>query len=80
MTGGISVTHLSLIVLLPLAALAARARSGGWHDFWQAASNPQATAALKLTLGLACGIVLVNAVMGTLIAWVLVRDLLEGVP
>ena len=65
-------------MLLPLAALAARARSGGWHDFWQAASNPQGTAALKLTLGLACGIVLVNAVMGTLIAWVLVRDDFPG--
>ncbi|HEY8628718.1 MAG TPA: sulfate ABC transporter permease subunit CysT [Gaiellaceae bacterium] len=78
MTGGIAVTYLSLVVLLPLAALAGRARSGGWHDFWQAASNPQATAALKLTLGLACGIVLVNAVMGTLIAWVLVRDDFPG--
>jgi sulfate transport system permease protein len=79
-TGGVAITYLSLIVLLPLAALAARARTGGWHSFWQAATNPQATAALKLTLGLACGVVLVNAVMGTLIAWVLVRDRFLGKP
>jgi sulfate transport system permease protein len=77
-TGGIAVTYLSVVVLLPLAALAARAQDGGWHDFWVGASNPQAVAALKLTLGLACGVVLVNAVMGTTIAWVLVRDGFPG--
>ena len=78
LTGGIAVTYLSLVVLLPLAALAARAHTGGWHDFWAAARNPQAVAALKLTLGLACGVVAVNAGMGTLIAWVLVRDRFFG--
>ena len=78
MTGGIAVTYLSLVVLLPLAALAARAHEGGWHDFWVGATNTQAVAALKLTLALACGVVLVNAVMGTTIAWVLVRDAFPG--
>jgi len=77
-TGGIAVTYLSLVVLLPLAALAARAHEGGWHDFWVGATNTQALAALKLTLALACGVVLVNAVTGTVIAWVLVRDSFPG--
>ena len=78
MTGGIAVTYLSLVVLLPLAALAARAHEGGWHDFWVGATNTQALAALKLTLALACGVVLVNAATGTVIAWVLVRDSFPG--
>ena len=77
-TGGIAVTYLSLVVLLPLAALAARAHEGGWHDFWVGATNTQALAALKLTLALACGVVLVNAATGTVIAWVLVRDSFPG--
>ena len=71
--GGFLTGYLSLIVLLPLAALAAHA--GNFH---RAVTNPQAVAALKLTIGLAVVVALVNAVVGTATAWVLVRDDFRG--
>jgi sulfate transport system permease protein len=70
--------YLSVIVLLPLAAVAAKSLDGGTGSFWHAVTDREAVAALKLTLGLAVVITLVNAVMGTLIAWVLVRDDFRG--
>jgi sulfate transport system permease protein len=75
---GIATGYLSVIVLLPLAAVVARSFEGGWDDFWRAISNPQAVAALKLTLGASVAVVLVNAVAGTVLAWVLVRDEFRG--
>ena len=65
-------------MLIPLAALVAKAGSGGWHHFWQVAWNPEAKAALGLTLGLAGAVVAVNAVTGTALAWTLVRDDFRG--
>jgi sulfate transport system permease protein len=50
----------------------------GTDSFWTAVSNPQAVAALKLTLIASVIVVIVNAVFGTLIAWVLVRDEFPG--
>jgi sulfate/thiosulfate transport system permease protein len=78
LTGGIALGYLSIVVLIPLAALSAEGAEGGWHHFWRAASNPQAVAALKLTLGLAAAVVAINAVSGTAIAWMLVRDRFLG--
>jgi sulfate transport system permease protein len=75
---GIATGYLSVIVLLPLAAVVARSFEGGWDDFWRAISNPQAVAALRLTLGVSVAVVLVNAVAGTVLAWVLVRDEFRG--
>ena len=75
---GIVTGYLSVVVLLPLAAVVLRSLDGGWDAFWRAVSNPQAVAALKLTLGVSLLVVLVNAVMGTTIAWVLVRDSFRG--
>lgn len=67
-----------MIVLIPLAALAAKGADGGWHHFWEATSNPQAVSALKLTFGLSGLVVAINAVTGTALAWVLVRDRFPG--
>jgi sulfate/thiosulfate transport system permease protein len=78
LTGGVALGYLSLIVLIPLAAITVKGAQGGWHHFWQAASNPEAVAALKLTLGLSAAIVAINAVTGTALAWVLVRDRFPG--
>jgi sulfate transport system permease protein len=78
LTGGVALGYLSLVVLIPLAALTVKAGRGGFHHFWLAASNPEAVAALKLTLGLSVGVVAVNAVTGTALAWVLVRDRFPG--
>jgi sulfate transport system permease protein len=69
---------LSLVVLLPLAALVWSARGGGLAEFWHQATEPEAMAALKLTLGLAAACAAVNAVAGTATAWVLVRDRFPG--
>ena len=70
--------YLSVIVMLPLAALTAKAFDGGFGEFWDQVSQPQAVAALKLTLGVSVAVTFVNVVMGTLIAWVLVRDEFPG--
>ena len=66
--------YLSVLVLLPLAALLSGAAKGGPTAFWSEVSSPEAVAALKLTLIASAIVVAINAVTGTLIAWVLVRD------
>ena len=78
LTVGLATGYLSLIVLLPLAALTWRSTQGGWSAFWDAITDPQAVAALKITLLLSLAVVAVNAVVGTVIAWVLVRDSFPG--
>jgi sulfate/thiosulfate transport system permease protein len=75
---GIAVLYMSIIVLIPLAALTAGAFGDGWSGFWDAITNDQAWYAVKLTLIASAIVTLINAVMGTLIAWVLVRDRFPG--
>ena len=75
---GITVAWLSLIVLLPLSALAFRAAGMGWSEFVQAGLSPRALAAYKVSFGTALIAALVNAVFGTLVAWVLVRYAFPG--
>lgn len=70
--------YLSIVVLLPLIAVAAKSLSGGLDEFWHEITRPQAKAALELTVGLSIIVTVINAVMGTLIAWVLVRDQFPG--
>ena len=70
--------YLSIVVLLPLAALFWASRADGLDEFWKQATQPEAVAALKLTLGLSAICALVNALFGTAIAWVLVRDRFPG--
>ncbi len=67
-----------MIVLLPLAALVARGFDGGLDVFWRAVTAPDAKSALFFTIGASIVVVLVNAVFGTLVAWVLVRDEFRG--
>src|SRR5436309_2741630 len=75
---GIATAWLSIIVLLPLAALAARAFDGGVGHFLDEVTSRQAIAALRFTLEVSLAVALVNGVMGTLVAWVLVRDPFPG--
>jgi sulfate transport system permease protein len=70
--------YLSLIVVLPLTAVVWRSSQDGWAAFWRAATQPQAVAALRLTFTVALVVAAVNVVMGTVIAWVLVRDEFPG--
>ena len=75
---GIAVLYMSIIVLIPLAALTAGAFDGGWSGFREAIANDQAWYAVRLTLIASAIVTVINAVMGTLIAWVLVRDRFPG--
>jgi len=76
--GGLLGLYLSVLVLLPISALLASAASGGSGAFWRSVTSPEAVAALKLTLVVSAIVVVVNALFGTLIAWVLVRDEFPG--
>ena len=77
-TLGVVVLWLSLLVLLPLAAVVGKAFAGGWDAFVSAVTNREAVAALRLTITLALGVAAVGAVMGTVVAWVLVREPFRG--
>jgi sulfate transport system permease protein len=71
---GLASLWLSLLVLLPLGAVVWRSREDGWAELWDGITNPEAAAALRLTVGAALVVSLINVVFGTLVAWVLVRD------
>ncbi len=75
---GVTTLWLSVIVLLPLAALVARSFDGGAGAFADAVTSRQAIAALRFTLVVSLVVAAINAGMGTLIAWVLVRDRFPG--
>jgi sulfate transport system permease protein len=75
---GFVTLFLTVMVALPIAALVWEARSDGAQTFWDAVTDPQAVAALELTLAAAAIVSLLNAVLGTITAWVLVRDDFRG--
>jgi sulfate transport system permease protein len=75
---GTALIYLSLIVLIPLAAVVWRSADQGPAYFLDAITTPDAWAALKLTLVASAAVSLINLVLGTLIAWVLVRDQFPG--
>ncbi|MEC3957334.1 sulfate ABC transporter permease subunit CysT [Nocardia sp. CDC153] len=75
---GTSVLWLSIIVLLPLAALTVKSFDDGWSGFWDAVTAPAALDALRVTVLVSVIVTAINVVMGTLIAWVLVRDDFPG--
>jgi sulfate transport system permease protein len=70
---GYAVFYLSVLVLLPITACLVRAGSLSAHDFWSAVWTDRARAAYALTFGASLVAALANAVLGGLIAWVLVR-------
>jgi sulfate/thiosulfate transport system permease protein len=75
---GMVTLYLSVIVLLPLAALGSKAFADGTGAFWHQITAPEALSSLKLTFVCALIVVAINVVMGTAIAWVLVRDRFPG--
>jgi sulfate transport system permease protein len=75
---GAALLWISFIVLLPLAAVISRGFSDGLGHFFDAITDKEAVAAIKLTLISSAIVVAINAAMGTLIAWVLVRDEFRG--
>ena len=75
---GIAMTYLSIVALIPLSAVLVRSFDSGLDSFWNAVTSPQAVASLRITLIASVIVVAINAVFGTLIAWVLVRDEFPG--
>ena len=75
---GVATLYLSVIVLIPLAAVAVKAFSGGLSTFWDSVTTPYAAKALVVTLVFSLVVAAIGAVMGTLVAWVLVRDEFPG--
>src|SRR5512147_1534323 len=69
---GVGVLWLSLIVLLPIAAIVISSFQDGPSAFWENVSSQEALATLRLTVGAALLVTALNAIFGTLIAWVLV--------
>lgn len=69
---------LSVIVLLPLAAIVWQSAKGGWAAFWSAITSNAAQESFRVTLTVSVGVTLVNAVFGLLVAWVLTRDEFPG--
>lgn len=75
---GTAVLWLSVIVLLPLAALATQAFEGAVPEFWDAVTTSGALDALRVTVIVSAVVGVISAVTGTLVAWVLVRDDFPG--
>ena len=75
---GVVTLWLSLIVLLPLAAVVAKSLEGGLDAFWAAVSSRQAVATLRFTILVSLVATVINALGGLLVAWVLVRDEFRG--
>jgi sulfate transport system permease protein len=69
---------LSIIVLLPLAAILWQAAGGGWTAFWQAITSNAAVEAFRVTITVSLGVTMVNLFFGLLVAWVLTRDEFPG--
>ena len=70
--------YLSVIVLLPLAAVLSKSLEGGVGTFWDQITSPLAVSSLKLTVICSLIVVVINAIFGTIIAWLLVRDDFPG--
>jgi len=76
--GGTVMLYLSIIVLLPLAAVVSEAFTGGLGTFWDQVTSPLALKSLKLTVVCSLIVVVVNGIFGTILAWLLVRDDFPG--
>ncbi len=74
----VTISYLSLILFLPLAALITKSLTIGTDEFWQTATDPVALSAYEVTFVTALAAGLLNGVMGTLIAWILVRYQFPG--
>jgi sulfate transport system permease protein len=65
--------YLSFIVLIPLSALVFKTAGMTWHDFWSTVTAPRVVASYRVTFGMALLAAVINAIFGTLVAWVLAR-------
>ena len=70
---GTALAFLLLMLVIPLAAVFYEALREGWQTYLESLTNPEARAAIRLTLIAAAIVVPVNAVLGIAIAWLLTR-------
>jgi sulfate transport system permease protein len=75
---GVAMMWLSVIVLLPLAAIVWQSVGGGWRAFLLSVTSKAALESFRVTLTISAGITVLNMIFGLLIAWVLVRDEFPG--
>ncbi len=75
---GYTLTYLGLMVLLPIAGLVLEASKLSAEQFWITVSSPRALAAYRISFGAAAAAAAINAAMGLLVAWVLVRYRFPG--
>src|SRR2546423_15543817 len=73
LTMGFTIFYLSAIVLIPMAALFLKTFQLSWAQFWDVVTTDRAMAAYRLTFGASLIAALINAIFGTILAWVLVR-------
>lgn len=73
LTMGFTLFYLSVLVLVPIGGLFLRVFNLSWAEFWKLATTDRALAAYQLTFGASLAAAVINAVFGTLLAWVLVR-------
>ena len=78
LTFGYAILYLSLIVLLPLAALVMRTSSLGLAELWRAVASPRVVASYQVTFGASLVGATINAVFGLVVAWTLVRTDFPG--
>ena len=72
-TMAFTIVYLAAMVLVPLSTLPAKSFSEGWTAFWSAVSDPRVIASYRLTIGASFVAAIVNALLGAVVAWVLVR-------
>ena len=70
---GVTISYLSLIVLIPLAAVFIKSSSLGWSEFWHVATAPRVMASYRLSFGASLLAAAINVVFGLMLAWSLVR-------
>jgi sulfate transport system permease protein len=78
LTLGVTLFYLVLMVVIPLAGLVFQTSTLSWDQLWRTISSPRVLAAVRLSVGAAFAAALVNAVFGTLLAWVLTRYKFPG--
>jgi len=78
LTLGVAMLWMSILVLLPLLAVLVTAAAAGPAEFIATVSSPAVSASIRLTVATAAAATVVNTIMGTLVAWVLVRDRFWG--
>jgi sulfate transport system permease protein len=75
---GFTVVYLSLIVLIPLAALCLHAAGMSWDDYWKIIQEPRVLASFQVTFSISFYAALTNAFFGFIVAWVLTRYTFPG--